>query len=333
MKKLHIVLWIVIASLFVGGAVIGFVGFAMADFQPQKLDGGAYEAKSYTATTKPSAVKELLIDVPLQDISIFPTDSKEITIDYTENQEQPFRISEQNGRLEITQEKTGNWYDQFFNFRFQKDELMIQLPKEFIGTITATSSNGNIYVSDLSSLQYLECHASNGEILLENLFKINGISCETSNAQIWLQNVASKKDITLKTSNGLIRLDEISATGAVQGKTSNAMVYMNQSNAEDCELITSNGMLSLDHCSVKNTINAKTSNALLTLYQVEGKDITLKSSNGEITGGLIGNMDEYQIESHTSNGSNSLPEQKATGTKFLRAETSNANIEIGFTEK
>ena len=108
---------------------------------------------------------------------------------------------------------------------------------------------------------------------------------------------------------------------------------MNQSNAEDCELITSNGMLSLDHCSVKNTINAKTSNALLTLYQVEGKDITLKSSNGEITGGLIGNMDEYQIESHTSNGSNSLPEQKATGTKFLRAETSNANIEIGFTEK
>lgn len=108
---------------------------------------------------------------------------------------------------------------------------------------------------------------------------------------------------------------------------------MNQSNAEDCELITSNGTLSLDHCSVKNTINAKTSNALLTLYQVEGKDITLKSSNGEITGGLIGNMEEYQIESHTSNGSNSLPEQKNTGTKFLRAETSNANIEIGFTEK
>ena len=61
------------------------------------------------------------------------------------------------------------------------------------------------------------------------------------------------------------------------------------------------------------------------------RDIALKTNNGAIKGEIVGSLADFAVDSHTSNGQNSLP-ASSVGPRRLTAHTSNAKISIDFVD-
>ena len=78
-----------------------------------------------------------------------------------------------------------------------------------------------------------------------------------------------------------------------------------------------------------NRIEVKTSNGFVKVNRIISSDIYLEASNGAITGSIIGQISDYAIDAHTSNGTNNL-NNKSDGDYSLYAHTSNGAISIEF---
>ena len=61
-----------------------------------------------------------------------------------------------------------------------------------------------------------------------------------------------------------------------------------------------------------------------------GKSIDLTAKNGDITGSVLGGMDDFSISCTYKKGDCNLPESKPGGTKSFTASCNNGNIDIEF---
>ena len=73
-------------------------------------------------------------------------------------------------------------------------------------------------------------------------------------------------------------------------------------------------------------------NGSIRLDSLACPDMRLHNTNGSITGTLAGDGGTYNIDSSTTNGSNSLPERDydASRTRSLSADTTNGDIRLQF---
>ena len=94
-------------------------------------------------------------------------------------------------------------------------------------------------------------------------------------------------------------------------------------------LTTSNTGLLAEDCAAKGELRLITSNGKLETWRSDGASVTLKTSNSSIRGTLAGRQQDWAIESHTSNGKNSLPKSQP-GAKPLSVHTSNGSIDLHF---
>ena len=94
--------------------------------------------------------------------------------------------------------------------------------------------------------------------------------------------------------------------------------------------MTSNAKITAEGVSAPQSLTLKTSNAVIRVSKLDSPAISLTTSNAGIKGSLPGRMEDYAIKSGTSNGKNSLPNERAGGSKTLNVKTSNANISLEF---
>jgi hypothetical protein len=92
---------------------------------------------------------------------------------------------------------------------------------------------------------------------------------------------------------------------------------------------TGNGDIVLTQIKVSK-LDLKSSNGDIVLKAVTSPELILDTSNGDITGSICGKEDDYTIQTGTSNGECS-PRSRSGGSKKLTADTSNADINIEFT--
>ncbi|MDD5952908.1 MAG: DUF4097 family beta strand repeat-containing protein [Oscillospiraceae bacterium] len=333
MKRSFKILWIIIGCLFVGGVITGVVGFAMVDFQPERIEGEETSLKNYDVKMDPAKTKEIIVDVSCKHVCVQFTESNTFSIVYDENRKYPLTIREEEPVLELTQAKKQNWYD-FLTLWPHHETVNLLVPNTFTGILNIKTENGGIQVMDgksLKKMKKLECRTKNATISLSDLQNIEALDCETSNSKIEMRYVAVSSDVHLKTTNGALHVENANVQGLLEGETSNGKLSVRSVEAKNCSLETANASLTLEDLNVSQALTAKTSNGSLSLQHLAGEEIVLRSSNGKISGTIAGKQEDYRIESHTSNATNSLPENKATGTKLLKAETSNGDINVTFT--
>ena len=92
---------------------------------------------------------------------------------------------------------------------------------------------------------------------------------------------------------------------------------------------TSNGDIKLTHVKASK-LDLKSSNGDIDIKEVTSPELILDTSSGDITGSICGKEDDYTIQTGTSNGECSPP-SRSGGSKKLTADTSNADINIEFT--
>ena len=154
------------------------------------------------------------------------------------------------------------------------------------------------------------------------------VGSETKNGEIIAEDLSTSGDISLTTDNGSVLADDISCQN-FKGENYNGKVKIDGLTATDIVSETKNGNIEIKN-SVSQTLTATDYNGAIELSAVDTSKAVFKNHNGRIHGSLIGNLDEFSVQTSAKNGSCNLPNYKPTGEKSIVAETYNGAIYITF---
>jgi len=121
--------------------------------------------------------------------------------------------------------------------------------------------------------------------------------------------------------------------GQLYIKTSNASIKVSNLNQlTKGEFISNNGKVRVENVRAERLL-MQTENGIVSGNHIISDDIHMETCNGAVVGTIIGNKNDYFIESHTVNGFNNLENSMLTGkTKHLVARTANGKIHIDFVQ-
>lgn len=153
----------------------------------------------------------------------------------------------------------------------------------------------------------------------------------TRNAGISAERLAHLSRARFSTSNARVSLRDL-ACESLEVSSSNASLDLHSLRGGACSAHTSNGSISAANCVFVSELHLQTGNASVRLDGASADRMEFISSNGSIRGTVLGDMRQYAVYSHTSNGSCSLPSEMAypDQTKSLRVFTNNARIDVKF---
>ena len=156
------------------------------------------------------------------------------------------------------------------------------------------------------------------------------VELTTKNGGIRCKQVAIASALFIETSNGGIRLEQVQAD-AIDIHTTNAGIIIQSVLANRCSAKSTNSAIKVNNCKMRQQLNLRTTNGSLKFEEVDAMELDLSTTNGSIKGKILGNPEDYQIYSHTTNGSNNLPNGWGKGKeRKISASTSNGTIAVEF---
>ena len=216
------------------------------------------------------------------------------------------------------------------------------------GTLSLDTTNGRITVSG-SSAAILSAHTTNGSIQLNSCTASGNITAGTTNASVTLEDCKTAGTISAKSSNGKITADKLEAEAleltttngslhledmklnqALKAQTTNGSLSCTNITAKKADVQTTNGSVTLNEVSSAD-LTATSRNGAIRVSRISGSNISLQTVNGSVSGTILGDIDDYNIISDTTNGSNKLPSRfHENADKKLVIKTSNASIKVSF---
>lgn len=162
---------------------------------------------------------------------------------------------------------------------------------------------------------------------------VQTLEAATRNGGIHVKDVAISGLLKTETTNGGIHVKDVTA-GTVEMNTTNGGVHVGDVKAQNITFTTSNGGIKVADIMAEERLAIITSNGSVQCDLIKGKIIEIRSSNAGVKGVIDGKMEDYAIESGTSNGKNTLPNHfQMQKEKKLYVSTSNGSIKISFSEK
>ena len=207
------------------------------------------------------------------------------------------------------------------------ETVEVFVPSEWMGAVEADTRNGSIKLENLSQLAEAVLTTHNSAIIISSA-SAPELRCSTTNSAIRLQDVCTLR-LEAKTSNGGIEARQLSGE-TLWLKTSNAGIRLQQVQGETLDAATSNGKILAEDCTLTQHATLTTSNSKLEVQRLDSREVSLHTSNSKICGTLVGAMEDYAIESGTSNAPCNLPAWREGGSRKLTAATSNGSIQLNF---
>ena len=302
----------------------------------EALDG-EYEKKTFTCPAgKVRAARLLCGEMPIR---VTACDGSDLTLIYYTCADDPYELNLDNGVLTLERLSTVKGGSRF-NFSMLGGIIKLGwtkpaptaelfIPRDALMDLEAHATNCSIRVSDCQALCQVDLKTTNSRIEATDLSCIH-LACATTNARLVLKNVRSRQQLVGKTSNSRIEATGLRSGGDMQLTTSNSHIEgRDLQSFGSLNLTTSNSGLLAEDCAAKGELRLTTSNGKLETWRSDGASVNLKTSNGNIRGTLPGRQQDWAIDSHTSNGKNSLPKNQP-GEKPLTVHTSNGSIDLHF---
>lgn len=246
------------------------------------------EAKDYRASDLVHTIQVEATNVTIR-VRTVETGPIRVLFKPRENRDR-IAFSEENGVFCFRHEMRSLFHLNWLNLLWDFSILILEIPKNFAGTMVLKTSNAGIRAANLQNLMRGEFVAMNGKIALKNVHA---------------------EETFLKTANAFLDMENVSG--------------------RRLEAITNNGNVSAKECDFPEGILLQTKNGFVTGRNLISDCISMQSCNGSITGTVIGNINDYTIDSQTVNGSNNLDcASGQMGSKKLTARTTNGRIKIEF---
>jgi hypothetical protein len=233
------------------------------NFTPWAASGtdAAVEQKTYTASA--GSLKTVTLSAENKEVDLIPVNSEQITVNYPKHAYDQYEFSSRNGVFSMinhTEVFGGSW-----GFHTDDDKIKVQIPAQYMGDITVSTSNGDISASGFAKLGTFDCETENSGISISDL-SAQQVKLHTQNAAIALKGVTAQQSLTADTQNAVIALDGIAGPD-LSLRTDNAMVKGVIRGAEE------------DY-----SVDARTDNAVCNLTNRSGgsKKLSVYTTNGLI---------------------------------------------------
>ncbi|MBR3906161.1 MAG: DUF4097 family beta strand repeat protein [Clostridia bacterium] len=213
---------------------------------------------------------------------------------------------------EVAREKKNGIFNMIFNFELgtlPRVEIVLEVPQDLMADLRIKTRNAGISLKGPRMLTHVDLGTTNGGLAIEQL-KCISLEGHTTNGGLTANDVETKKTISLHTTNGGVSASRCHAK-------------------EHLALKTTNGGIAAKDCTANCEMNIHTTNGGLAFSGLDAGAITLRTSNSRINGSVKGPQSQWKIDSHTTNGKNSLPGWQ-DGAKPLNVHTTNANIHVTF---
>lgn len=226
----------------------------------------------------------------LRAIKVVPSPDDKVRITYFESSVEHYTVTHADGQLTLDYQEDRRLFP-ISLFNFDLRREPVMI--EIPATYTGT----------------LEVETSNATLTVSDLTALKSLEAVTSNATIKVRHLAVSDSMRIKSSNGSLTLDQL-VSGMLEAETSNSRITATEVQSSQ--------------------VDFKTSNSAIEFTGLKADRISLITSNSRISGTIAGQIDEYQIDSDTSNGDNSLTNLGGSGPKTLIAKTSNSDIDVHF---
>lgn len=206
-------------------------------------------------------------------------------------------------------------------------------PREGIDHVTCTEENGVFsfehYMTPFFSWGFRSI--TRGPIVVEVPVNFDGMLwVKTSNSSIKAEGLAHLNAAELITSNGRVTAEKMNCE-SMTIKSSNSKLVLTGLEGRTLSAETNNGKILADRLVFTDQLKLGTTNGGIEVEDITAAHMELRTSNGAIKGMLPGAMSDYNVTSHTSNGSNSLPRSaNPDRARTLNVRTSNAKINLMF---
>ena len=324
-------------ALIIGAAVSIAVGLALCA-TAYALVGGDLSKLSTTPAYEEKSVSysaDTLTAVSLLDrntsVRLEPSGDQEIHITYFENMAEEYYCSVSAGELRIEKIEQGGWLDRVgLNFHFQDTTVVIEVPQHYAGSISLNTTNALVTVTDLDLQDDLSVQTTNNGIQVRTVSCAGEFQAQTSNGKVALDQVTAAS-VKAGTSNHSIHATEIETVGDCVLTTSNGEIFLDGIQSDRLTAQSSNHGLQVNDIVTQGMLELRTTNGPIHIEQVlPGQAIEMVTTNGDIEGTVCDRLEQYHIDSGTTNGDSNLPKSYRGGSKSLVARTTNGNIAIDF---
>ena len=128
----------------------------------------------------------------------------------------------------------------------------------------------------------------------------------------------------------MIRIEN-SSVERLSIQSNNAKIELSNVRGQRLEAAAGNGLITSKECRFDDLFSLQTQNGAVTGKNIISEHIVLQTSNGFVTASVIGNQNDYNINSTTNNGFNNLDNVfDASRQKSLQAKTHNGRIQVEF---
>ncbi len=195
-------------------------------------------------------------------------------------------FEEKDGVFLFHHEMKGSIHLNWFNFFWDDNILVLELPMNYAGTLCLRTTNGSIKAVGLMSLGVGEIRSNNGTIRVENC-QAGRLRVTSNNARIELSNVRGE-ELEASAGNGLVSVKECSFPEKLSLQTQNGAVSGRNLISDHISMQTFNGVVSGTIIGNPRdyNINSTTRNGMNNLENVNepGRPKTLlaKTHNGRI---------------------------------------------------
>jgi DUF4097 and DUF4098 domain-containing protein YvlB len=178
-----------------------------------------------------------------------------------------------------------------FDLDFTNHTTVLQIPKSFDGSLSLSTVSGNIKVYRLAP--------------------IDELTVETTSGTLDISEVEVADRLHVESASGNIAVTDVSAARGV--------------------LRTTSGTTGLDGLRFDAEFEAHSISGDIRFERLQASRLTFGSTSGNIRGAIVGNPEDYVIESHTTSGRVSLPPGSAgTARNSLVVRTVSGDMDIEF---
>ncbi len=246
-------------------------------------------------TFEASQITQLRFDTSSTDVTVIGnTDTDQVLIKYPESQNRSYTIIEKDGQLTISEkyERIFGFISLDIDFFFgHKRVIEVMIPKDILTKLTV----------------------------------------EGSSSDVAIQNLIVKEDIQVELSSGSITIEDSQIGGSFLAELTSGDVTVAKVKSSDFSLLATSGSIQLEGVEVTNlTEIGATSGDILLGNFTPGKVTELSVTSGDVYGNLAGTITDYTIQSHTTSGTNNLPQDLRGGNKQLQVEVTSGDISLQF---
>lgn len=326
MKHYSKKLIMIFAGAVIGiGVVLGAVGFAMADFDLDTLNGREEERFSgdYPLTNG------LSVDIEDANLRFTTTAADEIHINGEDVQLEVTQRTD--GVLSVQQvKKQRKWYELLMVMDWGSPVVEIALPQAFQGSLQIEQGNGSLEMNQLRGITEIAVEKKDGKLQLADLAISGSCSLRQNYGSVLVERVTAES-LHIDRKDGNLDLRQVDITGALMSKGSYGKIRFEEVTAADCRVDGKDINVNLAETRISGELKVYMDYGDLVLEKATAGLLECDMKDGSVTGTLLGGRGDYRSSVELKDGKNNL-ETRHDGAREIKIQIDYGDVRLDFEE-